>query len=75
MSSYSSGYADAKLGSHIRFVTNAHKINMNRDSWIKISSKLELRDSTVEAFLDNNGAFGFYSYRAAASPRAVERIS
>ncbi|KAK9414362.1 hypothetical protein SUNI508_11324 [Seiridium unicorne] len=59
---------------HIPLGTTAERINMNRDTWKNVSSQFELHESTAEAFLDNNGAFGFYSYRAAAIPHAVERI-
>ncbi|KAM0809988.1 hypothetical protein AB5N19_10335 [Seiridium cardinale] len=59
---------------YIPLGTTAESINMNRDTWTNVSSQFELHESTAEAFLDNNGAFGFYSYRAAATPHAIKRI-
>ncbi|KAK9778511.1 hypothetical protein SCAR479_04533 [Seiridium cardinale] len=59
---------------YIPLGTTAESINMNRDTWTNVSSQFELHESTAEAFLDNNGAFGFYSYRAVATPHAIKRI-
>ncbi|KAK8043818.1 hypothetical protein PG994_012656, partial [Apiospora phragmitis] len=60
--------------SNVRNGQNASRLNLTRDGWAKISTAFELHESTVDAFLDDNGAFGFYSYRAATHPRPVTLI-
>ncbi|KAK6222245.1 hypothetical protein LQW54_000944 [Pestalotiopsis sp. IQ-011] len=47
---------------------------MTRENWDDLQSAFELHGSTVEAVVDTTGAYGFYTYRAADSSRAVERI-
>ncbi|KAK7941509.1 uncharacterized protein PG986_013896 [Apiospora aurea] len=49
-------------------------LNLTREGWAKISSAFGLHESTLDAFLDDNGAFGFYSYRSATSNRPVNVI-
>ncbi|KAK8054912.1 hypothetical protein PG993_000139 [Apiospora rasikravindrae] len=59
---------------HVRNGQNASRLNLTREGWVKISSTFELHESTVDAFLDDNGAFGFYSYRSTTSPRPINLI-
>ncbi|KAK8087681.1 hypothetical protein PG997_002642 [Apiospora hydei] len=49
-------------------------LNLTREGWAKILSSFELHESTLDAFLDDNGAFGSYFYRSATSNRPVNVI-
>ncbi|KAH6655913.1 hypothetical protein BKA67DRAFT_562158 [Truncatella angustata] len=59
---------------HIPLGLRSAQINAKRESWEILSSQFELHDSTAEAFLDVNGAFGFYSYRSTDGTRSIERV-